>query len=433
MKSVREFLREIGFIQTWEEMASVEEAFIDHMNNGLQAKKSSLPMLPAYLTVDALPDEAQDVIVMDAGGTNLRVSLLRIKPGQKPEVLEHYKQPVPGKPGPITPDQFFEELARAVLPVAEKSDRIGFCFSFPCKILPSLDGEILYLDKELNVPGIEGALVGEGLKKALEKLGARHDHKVVILNDTVAALLGALAEHPASCYNGYIGMILGTGFNCCYSEYNEKITKAEALQGKAGSSIINMEAGAFNGFTLTDADILLSKTAQDPERNLIEKTISGEYQGPLMDCLLQCAAKAGCFSPELCEKLLEKKPGVSTVDISLYQAAPAKAGKLHDLAPEGSQDAQAIYQLVDALVERAAMMAVMVLTSIMRWTDCGRDPIKPVCVAIEGTTYQKNEIFRQKIRSHLIQYTERQRGYYCRVMNTEEANLVGSAVAAMTL
>ena len=79
------------------------------------------------------------------------------------------------------------------------------------------------------------------------------------------------------------------------------------------------------------------------------------------------------------------------------------------------------------------MMAVMVLTSIMRWTDSGRDPIKPVCVAIEGTTYQKNEIFRQKIRSHLIQYTERQRGYYCRVMNTEEANLVSSAVAAMTL
>jgi len=432
MKSVQEFLKEIGFIQTWEEMASVEDAFIDHMNKGLQGQKSSLPMLPAYLTVDALPDDGQDVIVMDAGGTNLRVSLLRIKPGQKPEILEHYKQPVPGKPGPITPDQFFEELAKAVLPVAEKSDRIGFCFSFPCKILPSLDGEILYLDKELNVPGIEGALVGEGLKKALGKLGAKHDHRIVILNDTVAALLGALAEHPASCYSGYIGMILGTGFNCCYSEHNEKITKAKTLAGKAGSSIINMEAGAFNGFALTAADILLSKTAQDPERNLIEKTISGEYQGPLMDCLLQCAAQAGCFSPELCEKLLAEKPGVSTVDVSLYQAAPAKAGKLHDLAPEGA-DAQAVYQLVDALVERAAMMAVMVLTSIMNWTDCGRDPLKPVCVAIEGTTFQKNEIFRQKIRAHLIHYTEHVRGYHCRVMNTEEANLVGSAVAAMTL
>ena len=45
----------------------------------------------------------------------------------------------------------------------------------------------------------------------------------------------------------------------------------------------------------------------------------------------------------------------------------------------------------------------------------------------------KNEILRQKIRAHLIDYTERVRGYYCRVVSTDEANLVGSAVAAMTL
>lgn len=432
MKPVCEFLKEIGFIQTWEEMQPVEAAFADHMKKGLAGEKSSLPMLPAYLTVDGLEEAARDVIVMDAGGTNLRVSLLHLEPGKAPVVLQHHKQPVPGKPGPISPDQFFEELAQAVLPVADKSDRIGFCFSFPCKILPDLDGEILYLDKEVNVPGIEGALVGQGLKKALAKLGAKHDHKIVILNDTVAALLGALAEHSASCYSGYIGMILGTGFNCCYSENNAQITKEESLSAKSGSSIINMEAGAFNGFTLTAADVLLSKHAKDPARNLIEKTISGEYQGLLMDCLLQCAAEAGCFTPALAEKLLAHAPGVSTVDVSLYLAAPAKAGKLHDLAPEG-EDAQAVYQLVNALVERAAMMAVMTLTAIMQETQTGRDPIKPVCVAIEGTTYQKNEIFRQKIRAHLIEYTEKQRGIYCRVMNTEEANLVGSAVAAMTM
>lgn len=432
MKSVQEFLKEIGFIQSWDEMKPVEEAFLDHMEKGLMGEKSSLPMLPAYLTVDALPEESRDVIVMDAGGTNLRVSLLRITPGQKPQILEHYKQPVPGKPGPITPDQFFEELAKAVLPVAGKSDRIGFCFSFPCSILPSLDGEILYLDKEVDVPGIEGALVGEGLKKALEKLGAKHDHEVVILNDTVAALLGALAEHPASHYSGYIGMILGTGFNCCYSEANEKIGKAESLRGKAGSSIINMEAGAFNGFALTEADQLLRTIAQDPDRNLLEKTMSGEYQGPLMDCLLQSAAKAGCFSPELAEKILAARPGVTAVDISLYEADPARAGKLHDMAPAG-EDAQQMYLLVDALIERAAMLAVMVLTAIMHDTDAGRDPLKPVCIAIEGTTFMKNETFRQKILAHLIHYTQRTRGYHCRVVSTDEANLVGSAVAAMTV
>ena len=47
MKAVQEFLKEIGFIQTWEEMKPVEEAFIDHMKKGMNGEKSSMPMLPA--------------------------------------------------------------------------------------------------------------------------------------------------------------------------------------------------------------------------------------------------------------------------------------------------------------------------------------------------------------------------------------------------
>jgi len=57
MKAVHEFLKEIGFIQNWDEMQPVEEAFIDHMKKGMNGEKSSLPMLPAYLTVDSLPEE----------------------------------------------------------------------------------------------------------------------------------------------------------------------------------------------------------------------------------------------------------------------------------------------------------------------------------------------------------------------------------------
>ena len=432
MKPVQDFLKEIGFIQTWEEMKPVEEAFIDHMKKGMNGEKSSMPMLPAYLTVDSLPEESKDVIVMDAGGTNLRVALLRINPGQKPELLWHHKQPVPGKPGPMTPDAFFEALAQAVAPVADKSDRIGFCFSFPCRIRSDYDGEIIYLDKELDVPGIEGALVGENLKKALGKLGVKNDHKVVILNDTVAALLGALAEHPASCYNGYIGMILGTGFNCCYSETNANIGKDEALRDRTGSSIINMEAGAFNGFILTEADLVVRAGAAAPDQNLWEKTMSGEYQGKLMDALLICAAKAGCFSAELAERILTQPLGFTAVDISIYLDAPARAGRLHDLAPEG-EDARVVYQLVDALLERASTCAVMNLTAIMHATQTGLDPLKPVCVAIEGTTFMKNVNFNRKIHGHLIHYTQRVRGHHCRVVSTDEANLVGSAVAAMTL
>ena len=76
------------------------------------------------------------------------------------------------------------------------------------------------------------------------------------------------------------------------------------------------------------------------------------------------------------------------------------------------------------------MLAVMNLTAIMRFTNTGRDPLLPVCVAIEGTTFAKNEIFRQKILSYLISYTQKVRGYHCRIFSTEDANMVGSAIAA---
>ena len=429
MKPVRDFLKEIGFIQTWEEMQPVEDAFIDHMQKGLKGEPSSLPMLPAYLTADALHEDSRTVIVMDAGGTNLRVFLLRLEPGKKPEVLYQHKQPMPGKEEALTRETFFDALAQAVLPVADKSDRIGFCFSFPCRIRPDFDGEILYLDKEITVHGIEGALVGQGLTQALHKLGCRAEHRIIILNDTVAALLGALAEHPSACFSGYIGMILGTGTNCCYAERNVRILKDETLRGSEGSSIINMEAGAFNAMRLTEADVLVSKGAKVAEQNLAEKMMSGAYQGRLLDALITCANQAGCFSPAFARRFEALDSGLTAADISAYTTLPALAGRIHNLA-ETSQDAHALYTLVDALLERAAMLAVMNLTAIMRFTNTGVDPLLPVCVAIEGTTYAKNEAFRQKILAYLIHYTQKVRGYHCRVFSTEDANMVGSAVAA---
>lgn len=432
MEKVEAFLKSIGFIQTWEEMRPVEEAFLASMQRGLDGEANGMPMLPSYLDIDALAAEGRDVIVLDAGGTNLRVSVLRLSFGQKPQVLYHHKQPMPGKAERLTRDAFFDELAQAVAPVAVQSDRIGFCFSFPCRIHANLDGEILYLDKEIEVEGIEGAMVADGLRQALARLGVKHDHRIVILNDAVATLLGALAEHPARHYSGHIGIILGTGTNCCYVEANERIRKDSSLCARSGHTVINMETGAFNGMELTAVDHLVDRCGKNPQRNLMEKMVSGEYQGHLMDALISCAIEAGCLSTEVKRRFAALETGLSTADISLYMQAPTQAGRLHALAPDG-EDAHALYALVDALLERAAMLVVMNLTSIMRFTGAGRDPLRPVLVAVEGTTFAKNECFRQKILGYLLSYTQRQRGFHCRVTSTEEANLVGSAIAATTL
>lgn len=278
-----EYLDSIGFVTRYEQMMPIMDTFIEDICTGLSEDgRSSMPMLPAYLTVDEGLDRNHSVIVIDAGGTNLRVALVEVRPGCKPETRYFKQQPVPGKAVPLSRDDFFDALAAAVEPVADQSDRIGFCFSFPCRIREDLDGEILYMDKELSVDGISGALVGQGLLSALKKRGVKHDHRVVVLNDTVATLLGALAEHPADQYSGHIGMILGTGMNCCYSELNSRIGKNEYLKNRPGHSIINMEAGAFSRLFRTKADERLDMGTKRSGTHVLEKMVSGAYQGKVM-------------------------------------------------------------------------------------------------------------------------------------------------------
>ena len=116
--------------------------------------------------------------------------------------------------------------------------------------------------------------------------------------------------------------------------------------------------------------------------------------------------------------------------ISKFLALPTRPGVLHNLAVD-NQDAHVLYGLADAVIERAAILTVMSLTSVLRFADIGKDPLRPVCIAIEGTTYEKNEILREKIKAHMIHYTQEIRGYHTRIISTPNANLVGASIAAM--
>ncbi|MDD3335871.1 MAG: hypothetical protein PHI98_10210 [Eubacteriales bacterium] len=427
MKAVQSYLNQIAFPQTWKDLEIVEKRFLAALQGGL--KGSGLPMLPAYLSVEGLEAERKEVIVMDAGGTNLRVALIGIQTDGKPEILYQHKQPVPGKESPLSKDDFFMELAKAVKPVADRSDCIGFCFSFPCTIKPDYDGQVIYMDKEITVEGIDGAFVAKELREALRKLGVNGPHRIVVLNDTTAALLGALAEHHASYYGGHIGMILGTGVNCCYEEMSQQITKDAYLQEKAGGCIVNTECGTFSDIPLTAADVALSQSAKAADQNLLEKMISGAYQGVLLKAMLQGAAEAGVFTEE-CKERIFHTAEIESRDVSAFMELPLRYGKLNALATDEA-DRLAVYELTDAMLNRAAMLSVLCLTAIMTISGKGHDPLRPVLIAIEGTTYEKNQFLRKKLQAMLSTYTEKERGFYTRLVSTENVNMIGSAMAAL--
>lgn len=430
MITVNEFLANHHFIHSLNELISLEEVFMRHMENGLNGKPSSMPMIPAYLSAGEMPQGEQNVIVLDAGGTNLRTFLVKFCGKQKPQILYSSKCTVPGKGKRISIDTFFDEIAKQVAPIADQANGIGFCFSFPCTIQPDYDGIILHFDKELTIDGAEGVSVANGLRSAMKRQGLPCQHKVVVLNDTVAALLGALAEHPAQFYSGYIGMILGTGTNCCYQERNVRIGKDEILKHQEGFSIVNMESGNFNAIPMAKPDVMLSKNAISAEQNLSEKMVSGAYQGILFLSMLKCAAEEGLFSRESAENILNPGLKITASDISSFMKAPANPALIHHIAAN-EEDRIKFYHLADALLERAALLTVMGLTAIMRYTGTGWNPLYPVMLAIEGSTFEHSASLQNKIRSYLLEYTEKKRGYYCRIFSTEDANMVGSGIAVL--
>lgn len=397
------WLRETGFMPDEAALRRVEDGLIAAMEAGLDGR-GGLPMLPAYVSAPEVK-RARRAIVLDAGGTHLRAALMQVTPDGRAQVILQRVIPTPGTQGRISAEAFFDEIAALIAPMCGDSGCIGFCFSFACEILPDRDARVLYLDKELQVDGLAGCLVAEGLRGALAARGLRSDHRITVLNDTVAAQLGA---------SGEVGMILGTGFNCCYGEANGRIRKDAALCERPGRTIVNTECGAFDALPLTAADFAVHAATADGASNALEKTLSGAYQGLLLASLMRGAAEAGVLR-------IGHIPEIGAKDITALLLDPGASGLLRDCSPDWA----AVTDLARGVIDRAAAFTAATLHAILRKGDLGLHA--PAGIAAEGSTFWRNPFLREEIIRRL-QTTGRD----FRIVSTPEANLAGAAMAALS-
>jgi len=216
----------------------VTNAMVDEMKKGLAGEKSSLMMIPTYLSTDGVVPLNQIAGAIDAGGTNIRVAAVSFTVNGL-KVEKFHKQKMLGTTAPLTKQQFLDQLCELILPIVEVTDKIGFCFSFPAEIMPNKDGKVIAFCKEVNISGCEGMMLGEEINANLKKFGVTKDVKFVILNDTVSTLLGGPAVSEEEGVVGQIGLILGTGTNTAYTENISAITKIH--DNSEGKMIINME------------------------------------------------------------------------------------------------------------------------------------------------------------------------------------------------
>ena len=429
-------VRQSDRLQRSSTMRKEIQDFISEMEAGL-CGTSSLPMIPTYLGIAETNPYSSPILVVDAGGTNLRVA--RVRFGENGfEVLGVVKGKMPGTGGTITADALFEQLVDAAEPLLEGIELCGFCFSYPAEIQKNRDGKIIAFSKDVEVTGSEGLLIGESMNAELVRRG-RKPLQFCVLNDTVATYFGGCSRLAPEAYDSAIGMILGTGINSAYLEKAEKIGKiAPAPYDMA----INIESGKFNKVEMQPFDRMLDENSAMPGDAWMEKKISGAYLGnnlyyALLDACEKCDgikdkadrdAAEGLPDNAFRARLLEKG-GIETAELSLFTEDPYGESAIASLCRTAEERDYAL-KIADQIVDRAAYLVVCHLAAIMEHCDTGTHRTEPATIIVEGSTWQKFQALRERIIYYAHQIITLEQGRYYRVCAVEGSNLIGSAWAA---
>jgi len=415
-RKVAEFIKKKQMLSDDIDMERNCRLFLDEMQKGLEGTDSSLSMIPTYIETDIDVPSDKPVIVADAGGTHFRVATISFD-RQKTAKIENFQSySMPGTKKNVTRLEFFTLMASYMDKVLDASNSIGFCFSYPTDILPNKDGRLVRFSKEIKAKQVRGQLIGENLNLAINAAGHPGKKHVVILNDTVTTLLAGKSVAGCRDFSAYIGFILGTGTNCCYSEKNSNITKNKDLD-PGRKQIINIESGSFAKAPRGRIDLQFDNSTLDPGMSTFEKMISGAYLGPL--CLeVACAAAAeSLFSSQTTEEL-NAIDQIDTKDISDFMHNPRGDNPLAVTLADASQDD---IDTLDCLID-----------SVVLKTDAGKNPDSPVCIVAEGSTFYGLKTLKERVEDYLTQYLENQKQRYFEIVNVENATLIGAAIAGLT-
>jgi len=389
---IHEFLKCHGTLPEQINGQEAVEALLSDMKEGL-AGRGNIPMIPSYLPGEIPAPRGEKCCVLDAGGTNLRIAEAVFGPEGSCAVGDFVKLPMPGSRGPVTAADFFGGLARQVLALG-RPERVGFCFSYNVDIGPSLDGQLIAWCKEIDAPEVVGRFVGSALREALG-----YDCRVRVLNDSVAAMLGA--AEPVK-----VGIILGTGVNVCYSEACGRISKLP--RAYKGSMIVSTEVGEFRGIAPSSFEADLIAATDDPTLAQAEKQCSGGYLGDIVCHSWRQAAKEGLLS----EAFLEA--GWSLAEISGFLAGEQTS------VPED----KTARELASVLIQRAAKIAAVLCAGpILRCSDPGEE----IPAAVEGSQYWRLTGFREAFHRELALLLPDRA---VKIVKTEESCLRGAALAA---
>lgn len=417
-KKAVEFLAQHGIEPEKMDVKAVCEDMVGHMRAGLCGNVRSMLMIPTYLSNDGAVPKGVSAAVIDAGGTNFRSALVTFTENGY-EVSELQKVKMPGIGKPCTWEEFISFVADRIEPLMDRADSIGFCFSYSADITPDMDGRVYRIDKEVVVTGSEGQLIGASLIAELERRNI-FGKRVVILNDTVAVLLGGASVLDKDAYSGFIGQVSGTGTNTCVSLPTRDIKKLNIDSTKG--MIVNAESGLYDGLLGGDLDKRLDSESNNPGSKQFEKLTAGVYLGEVCRLLLKDAAAHGFVSESSAEKIM----ALDKIDTSFVDAWVN--GERLEGVSGCDEDADFVQTAARAVLMRSAKCMCANLLALGKLSGAGKD--KPICVCAEGSLVQKCRVYREALESFLAEYGASM-GMRFELRVGEETTLPGAAAAAL--
>ena len=395
--------------------ASVKR-FLSDMKAGLDGR-GGLPMIPTYLmNVDrSIIKTGAKRILIDAGGTNFRSAIGYFDEKGKVVMQDFATTIMPASDRELSKTEFYTQIAKNIQRLLPKAKNVGFCFSYPVEMGADVDGIVGKFSKEVKAPEVVGTRVGVETLAACKQLDGA-DRKIVILNDTVATLLGGLATCDGQ-FSAYLGYIYGTGTNVCYIEDTANISKVKGLPH--GKMLVNTECGTFTGFPMGDFDKAAIAKTDDPSRQLFEKMTSGKYLSEIMYEALCAAVRENVFTGE-----------VTVKPFALKDVSALINGGEFPCQFQAEQDKEFFVDVCIGIISRAALMGAIV-NSALAIASCS-DKSLPVAIVAEGSTFNKLPHYRPLFETYLNGILG-EHGISYKIVQGEDLNLVGTLMATMVL
>ncbi|MDR2811002.1 MAG: hexokinase [Tannerellaceae bacterium] len=264
-----------------EQLKEIAQALRSRVEDGLSKENQEVQCIPTFINPKTSNVEGQ-AVVLDLGGTNYRVASVDFVEGKasiRPENGFKKDLSVMKTPG-FTETQLFEAQADLIKEIKRDQEApIGYCFSYPAESLLDGDAKLLRWTKGVDIPTMVDKPLGKPLVDYLNKESSPQFTGIKVINDTIASLFAGLTRTE---YDGYIGLIVGTGTNMATFIPSGKVSKLDKNIEAEGLLPINLESGNFRPPHLTNIDCIVDALSDNKGAQRFEKAVSGMYLGEIL-------------------------------------------------------------------------------------------------------------------------------------------------------